>query len=109
VNQCVETYLRCFINAYPNKWLLWLPLAEFWYNTSWHSAINRPPFEALYGYSPHQFGLPAAEFCSSDDLNKWLQERLVMTYLVKQHLNRVLVWMKHQADKGRSEREFGVS
>jgi hypothetical protein len=31
-----------------------------------------------------------------------------MTYLVKQHLNRVLVWMKHQADKGRSEREFVV-
>lgn len=34
VNQCMETFLRCFVNACPLKWLKWLPLAEYWYNTS---------------------------------------------------------------------------
>jgi transposase InsO family protein len=31
VNQCLETFLRCFVSACPRNWL---SLAEFWYNTS---------------------------------------------------------------------------
>lgn len=34
VNQCLETYLRCFVHACPTKWAQWLPLGEFWYNSS---------------------------------------------------------------------------
>jgi transposase InsO family protein len=29
LNQTMETYLRCFVNACPSRWLQWLPLAEF--------------------------------------------------------------------------------
>lgn len=29
VNQCMETFLRCFLNAYPSKWLDWIYLAEY--------------------------------------------------------------------------------
>lgn len=36
VNQCMETFLRCFVQACPKQWVRWLHLAEFWYNTSWH-------------------------------------------------------------------------
>lgn len=50
VNQCVEMYLRCAIYDNPNKWRQWLPLAEFWYNSSYHTAIGCSPFKALYGY-----------------------------------------------------------
>lgn len=55
LNQCLETYLRCYVHACPEKWSQWLPSAELWYNTCHHSAIGRSPFEALYGYSliPH--------------------------------------------------------
>jgi hypothetical protein len=49
VNQCVETFLRCFVHACPRKWKDWLTLAEFWYNMSLHSTLGRSPFEALYG------------------------------------------------------------
>jgi hypothetical protein len=52
VNQCMETFLRCYVNACPKKWLEYLSLAELWYNTSHHSAIGRSPFEALYGQLP---------------------------------------------------------
>lgn len=52
LNQCLETYLRCFVHACPHKWSDWLTSAKFWYNTCTHSAIGRTPFEALYGYPP---------------------------------------------------------
>lgn len=41
VNQCLEGYLRCFAHACPTKWIQWLSLAEFWYNTSMHSALGK--------------------------------------------------------------------
>lgn len=40
----------CF--SKPNIWEQWLSLAEFWYNSSHHSAIQCSPFEAMYGYAP---------------------------------------------------------
>lgn len=31
VNQCMETFLRCFVHSCPSKWSSWLALAEYWY------------------------------------------------------------------------------
>jgi hypothetical protein len=50
VNQCLEMYLRCAVQATPHKWKSWLAMAEFWYNTSYHSSLGCSPFKALYGY-----------------------------------------------------------
>lgn len=36
VNQCLETFLHCFVHTCPSKWHQWLHLAEFWYNTCFH-------------------------------------------------------------------------
>jgi hypothetical protein len=44
------------IHSCPNKWSTWLPLAEFWYNTTYHSALGKSPFEVLYGKQPKHFG-----------------------------------------------------
>jgi hypothetical protein len=106
VNQCLETYLRCFVHACPHHWRQWLPLAEFWYNTSYHSAIARSPFEALYGHAPRHFGVINTNVCRSDDLATWLEERATMQALLKQHLERARQIMKHKADKHRSDRQF---
>jgi transposase InsO family protein len=57
VNQCLETYLRCFVHVCLSQWSRWLSLAEYWYNSSPHSALGRSPFEVLYGYPPQHFGL----------------------------------------------------
>ncbi|XP_040379158.1 uncharacterized protein LOC121054199 [Oryza brachyantha] len=107
VNQCLETYLRCFIHACPSKWVLWLYLAEYWYNTSYHSALDKAPFEVLYGHTPTQLGITDGS-CDIPDLKEWLHERKVMIQLLKQHLNRAQQLMKLQADKKRSFREFQV-
>lgn len=109
LNQCLETYLRCFVHACPTKWIHWLPLAEFWYNTSYHSALGRTPFEVLYGYTTKHFGLTADSATSKlPELDNWLTERAVMQDLVHQHLLRAQSRMKRQSDKRRSERSFDV-
>jgi hypothetical protein len=38
----------------PTKWVGWLPLVEWWYNTSFHTSFKCTPFEALYRYPPPQ-------------------------------------------------------
>jgi hypothetical protein len=52
VNKCLETYLRCFASEKQHQWAQWLPLAEWWYNTTYHTATRMTPFEAVYGQKP---------------------------------------------------------
>lgn len=107
VNQCLEIYLRCFVHARPANWSSWMYLAKFWFNTSYHSALLKSPFEVLYGYPPGHFGI-RDDACSIPDLHEWLSERKMMTQLLKLHLNRAQQQMKSYADKKRSFREFAV-
>lgn len=72
VNQCMETFLRYFANAAPSKWFDWLHLAEYWYNTTWHSALKQSPFYVLYGHTPRQLGIDSASACSVSSLDDWL-------------------------------------
>jgi transposase InsO family protein len=94
VNQCVEAYLRCFIHACPRQWYSWLSLAEFWYNTSYHTSLGKSPFEVLYGHTPSQLGLESVEQCSVPDLSTWLQTRQLMLQQVKLHMQRAQYRMK---------------
>jgi hypothetical protein len=51
-DKCLETYLRFFASEKKNKWAQWLPLVEWWYNTSYHTATWMTPFEVVYGKNP---------------------------------------------------------
>jgi hypothetical protein len=108
VNQCLETYLRCFVHSCPRQWLKWLSLAEFWYNTSQHSALGRSPFEVLYGRSPRHFGLTDTAVSPVPDVAAKLAETETMLAAVRQHLLRAQQRMKAHADKRRSEHSFNV-
>jgi len=52
VKKCLEGYLCCFVSGKRTQWVKWLPLAEWWYNTSFHTTTKMTPFMALYGYWP---------------------------------------------------------
>ncbi|TYG99871.1 hypothetical protein ES288_A10G230800v1 [Gossypium darwinii] len=52
LNRCLESYLRCMTGETSTNWFQWLPLAEWWYNSSFHSSIQLTPYEALYGQPP---------------------------------------------------------
>jgi hypothetical protein len=36
------------------KWNSWLSLAEWWYNSSFHTSLKMNPFQVLYGFPPPQ-------------------------------------------------------
>jgi transposase InsO family protein len=106
VNQCVESYLRCFAHACPRRWCQFLSLAEYWYNTSPHSALQTSPFVALYGHEPRHWGIEAATTCPITSVQDWLEERQLMQQLLQHNLNHARQLMKLQADKKRSDRTF---
>jgi hypothetical protein len=108
LNQTMETFLRCFVNACPAKWFAWIALMEFWYNATPHSAIGCSPFEALYGHLPRHFGVSVWDAVEVPELSSWLQDHQVMADVIRQHLARAKERMKKQADKHRSERHFQV-
>lgn len=108
VNQCLEAYLRCTVSSCPDKWKDWLPLAEFWYNTSYHSSLKKTPFEVMYGHEPRHLGIDHVQDCAIPDQEQWLTDRRLMEQLLQQQLIRVQQRQKHQADKKRTDREFQV-
>ena len=52
VNKCLEGYIHCFLSHKKTQWVKWLPLVEWWYNTSFHTVAKMAPFMELYGYHP---------------------------------------------------------
>lgn len=83
--QCLEAYLRCMCADKPHHWKNWLPLAEWWYNTNFHTGIKMTPFEACYGYKPLQ--LPLATICDSvaPVASQLLRDRQEVLLLLQDH------------------------
>ena len=52
VNQILEKYLRAYVNSRQDNWVELLPLAQFCYNSSYHSSSRMTPFYANLGYTP---------------------------------------------------------
>jgi hypothetical protein len=108
LNQCLEEFMRCIVHSCPKQWSKWLPVAEFWYNTTHHTALGKSSFQVLYGYSPRHLGIKNLQTCTIPDLEDWLKEREFLNRLIQQQLLRAQHRMKHQADKNRTERTFEV-
>lgn len=106
VNRCLETYLRCMTSDKPYLWSKWLPLAELWYNTNYHTATQTTPYDIVYGQSPlvHLPYLPGES--KVQVVAKCLQDREDMLLLLKFHLLRAQHRMKQLADGHQSERSF---
>lgn len=107
-NRCLETYLQCFVHFCPTHWSKWLSVTEFWYNTRAHSSLGHTPFEVVYGYAPHHFGISPEADIPVVDLAEWLKERELMTCVIRLHLSRAWARMKKQADKHRSKQIFSI-
>lgn len=108
VNQCLEQYLRCAVHACPSKWRQWLPMAEFWYNSSYHSSIKCSPFKALYGMEPNFGALPNLNVDASSAAYDVAAERQKFTEMLKENLVKAQTRMKSYADQNRTERSFSV-
>jgi hypothetical protein len=94
LNQCLEGFLRCTVHSCPRRWHKWLPVAEYWYNTTIHFSLGRSPFEVMYGYVPRTLGIANLKLYTVPDLETWMQERELLSQLVKQQLARAQQRMK---------------
>ncbi|KAL6198785.1 hypothetical protein ACLB2K_028574 [Fragaria x ananassa] len=108
LNRTLEHYLRCFIQGKPQNWANLLHWAEWWYNTTFHSAIQMTPFQAVYGYPPPSITqyLPGSTSVNFVDLA--LQDRDQLLQSLKDHMSLAQNRMKQQSDKNRTEREFQI-
>ena len=106
VNRSLEQYLSAFAAAKPTAWVDWLPLAEYWFNTNFHSSTKVTPFEALYGYPPPRLLDYIPSTTSVEAVDDHLQKRQQIMSLLKQNLVLAQERMKNQADKHRVERSF---
>jgi hypothetical protein len=101
-------YLRCVVLESPKKWKAWLPLAELWYNSSFHSAIGCSPFKALYGYEANSgVSLPEATSGGSEAMD-FIQDREAHLSSLQKHLTAAQNRMKLQADRHIIDRQFQV-
>ena len=72
----------------PRTWYSWLPLAEFWYNTNFHSATKITPFQVVYGqlppiHVPYLLGSSVVEA-----VNRSLAAREKILHLLKHNLQK---------------------
>jgi len=106
LNRCLENYLRCMSVQNPKGWVNWLPMAEWWYNTTYQSAIQKTPFEVLYNQEPplHLPYVPGES--THKGVDRTMQRREEMLRQVQLHLQKAQERMKQLADKGRSDRVF---
>jgi transposase InsO family protein len=68
VNQCLESYLCSMAFSEPKKWCSWLPLAEWWYNSSYHTSTKFTPFHSLYGFPApliNEISMPGPPDCDA--------------------------------------------
>ena len=52
INKFLEAYLSCFITDKQNHWSQWLHLAEWWYNSTYHTSAKMIPFQSFCKYEP---------------------------------------------------------
>lgn len=108
LNRCLETYLRCMCHEVPHEWFKWLPLAEFWYNSTFHTAIRKTPFEIMYNQPP-PIHIPYILGSSLlDTVDRSMQAKEQVIQMLKFNLHKAQNRMKQLADKSRSDRQFSV-
>nr|GEV97758.1 putative mitochondrial protein [Tanacetum cinerariifolium] len=88
VNRCLECYLRCMSREKPKAWPEWVSLAEYWYNTTYHTYLKTTPYEVLYGQpSPNPIAYVQWQ-CLVDAVDTTLTAREAMIQLLQFHLER---------------------
>eukprot|EP00253_Pinus_taeda_P020808 PITA_20808 len=117
-SQCWKEVSMDFITGLPKsegesvimltQWVKWLPLAEWWYNTSFHTSTKITPFMALYGYQPPSITSYLRENSKVQAVEHHIEHQQQVLQLLKDSPVLAQNRMKQQVDQHRSERSFDV-
>ncbi|XP_026388033.1 uncharacterized protein LOC113283096 isoform X1 [Papaver somniferum] len=92
----------------PVKWVSWLSLAEWWFNTTYHSSLKLTPFQALYDYDPTQVGLYSCSTIGNPTVKDYLHQHKMLLEVLHHNLLEAQHRIKHLTDKKRVERSSQV-
>jgi len=94
----LETYLRCFSSDRQNQWVQWLPLTEWWCNTSYHTTTRMTPFEVVYGQTPPSIVSYIPDVSKVQHVDQTLTVRMAILRTLKENLVLDENHMKQQAN-----------
>lgn len=86
------------MNENPRHWYKFLHLAEYWYDTSFHTAIQMIPFKALYGRYPPSL----SDYVSGSTIDSTLDMNM-------QHHHHMLTHLKANFQKNKIQMEKQVN
>ncbi|GKB70371.1 reverse transcriptase domain-containing protein [Tanacetum coccineum] len=106
--QTLEDMLRVCVIGFGGSWNIYLPLAKFSYNNSYHSSIRCAPFEALYRRK-YRSSVLWAEIGDSGLIGPELvQETTDKVVVIRDRLKDARDRQKRYADNRRKPLEFQV-
>ena len=108
VNQFLEMYLHCFASKRKHQWVQWLPLAEWWYNITYHATTKMTTYETVYGKQPPSLTSYLLETFKVQEVETLLQWRDWTLATLKDNLAMAQNCMKQQANQHHSEHSFKV-
>uniref|UniRef100_A0A8R7VIG9 Tf2-1-like SH3-like domain-containing protein n=1 Tax=Triticum urartu TaxID=4572 RepID=A0A8R7VIG9_TRIUA len=99
----MEMYLRCTVHDSRHKWRHWLPMAEFWYNSTFHASLQGTPFKALYSKEANLGTMASweASTTTGEEMD-WVAHNAH----IRAQLERAQRQFKKNADRNRTERHF---
>lgn len=106
LNRTVETYLRCFCADSQKDWVKFLSLAEWWYNTTFHSATQTTPYEALYGQPPPIHIPYVLGDAAEEEVDRSLITKELKVELLKFHITRAQQRMISLVNQYRTDKQF---
>ena len=108
MSKCLEGYLRCIVSDKQTHWVKWLTLAEWWYNTSFHTATKMTPFMELYGYHLPSITSSLRDQSKVQAVEEHIEHQQQFLQLLKDNVTLAHNQMKQQANQHHSERSFEV-
>ena len=104
----IAMYLRCVTGDRPHAWVYWLSWAEYYYNTSFHSALRATPFEAVYGRPPPHLLAYKAGAARTDTVDGLLRDHDEALAEIREQFLQAQQLSKKYYDASHRELEFAV-
>ena len=95
----MEGYLHFFVFDKQTKWVKWLPLAEWWYTTSFHTGEKMASFMALYGYHPPSITSYLRDNTKIQAVEDHIEHQQQVLQLLKDNLTLAQNGMKQHVDQ----------
>ena len=101
LNSVLEQYLRMYCDYQQTDWAGILPLAEFSYNNSKHSATSLTPFFVNYGFHPSMSLLPLSPSSSTPAADSYVQRLCEAQEILQVELLKARKAMEFSANRRR--------